>query len=454
MPLCCDWSYPALLPVSDARAQAHAHAHSTVTRHSLQSVALVPRRMHTRIPIATSAHPPYFLHLLARLRATAHAHCHIHHPRVQVTSITDQRLTALCGFVIVALVAGGATLCARYPERRHLPMAACHTLMAAVFGIVPFLLASNLFTIVGTSKAERLLYLPSLGSCMAASIVIDLVARGIDEEEVEDGTWDSPANGGSGGSGGSGSSTEHEADSNGRATAATATADAHGRRCSCSPAGEHVATPNRTSRFRQLCALALASCLVVGWSRQCHWYIGVWSNGVALWGHAIKVQSGRPEWLRGGPSTHALTEYGLQLSWAGRNREAASALERALTQSEADLASTSWPTAGRLSVDAYAPLTIVYRLLGEVPRAIATADRGLDLIRLSSTSGGEPRAGDKTAREAARCIAARALALYLDNPAGGIEQMKLALRMSGGIDSVVLALAKQLEDHLTAQARR
>ena len=45
------------------------------------------------------------------------------------------------------------------------------------FGLVPFVLASNLLFAVGTCKAERVLYLPSLGACMAAALALDAASR-------------------------------------------------------------------------------------------------------------------------------------------------------------------------------------------------------------------------------------------------------------------------------------
>ena len=48
--------------------------------------------------------------------------------------------------------------------------------------MVPFLLASNLVTTVGTSKAERLLYLPSLGACLLEARLISAIAEGVDND--------------------------------------------------------------------------------------------------------------------------------------------------------------------------------------------------------------------------------------------------------------------------------
>ena len=57
----------------------------------------------------------------------------------------------------------------RQPLRRtHPPVLAC-----VAFYVFPFLLASNLFVVVGTTVAERVAYLPSLGVCMAYGLLLN-----------------------------------------------------------------------------------------------------------------------------------------------------------------------------------------------------------------------------------------------------------------------------------------
>ena len=112
--------------------------------------------------------------------------------------------------------------------------------------------------------------------------------------------------------------------------------------------------------------------------------------------------------------------------------------------------SSHWPTSGRLQAVGYAPLSIVYRLLGDAPRAVAIAERGLKMIQVSRRDGGTADAGEQAdvTREAARCLAAKSLALFSLDAEQGITTMRQALQMGGDRDAVVLALAKQLQDHL------
>ena len=284
-------------------------------------------------------------------------------------------------------------------------------LMSVLAGALPFLLASNLVTTVGTTKAERLLYLPSLGSCMAmALLVVQLADLAEPEGRAGLGPGDAPER----------------------------------------PTGRP-----RLRALRRLLAFCVATAAVGGYAQQCVWYTGVWTNGLALWQHAVSVQEGRPDWLHGGASTHALAELGMQLSWAGRHEEAARILERQIAICEKDAVSREWPKSGRLDASGYAPLSLVYRILGDPHRAVAIADRGLELIRRAasedSSIGRHPKQAAAAASEAARCLAARALAVFIADQASGLEQMRAAVSMSA-TDAVVLALAQQMNDFLAAQA--
>ena len=72
--------------------------------------------------------------------------------------------------------------------------------------------------------------------------------------------------------------------------------------------------------------------------------------------------------------------------------------------------------------------------------------------RASSSKSPSParrEAGVQNTKEAARCIAARALAVYNSNTDEALSQMRTAISMGRG-DAVVLALAKQLDDHLAS----
>ena len=98
-----------------------------------------------------------------------------------------------------------------------------------------------------------------------------------------------------------------------------------------------------------------------------------------------------------------------------------------------------------MTATGYAPLSIVYRILGDHARAIAIADRGIEIIARAQS---DPRDASQTKVEAARCIAARALAVVAGGDTmSGIQQMELAVRRQQQ-DPVVLALAKQLSDHI------
>ena len=309
-----------------------------------------------------------------------------------IIALSDPRLAMLGVFVgvWVALLLWAAALDSARPR----------VLMSLAFELLPFLLASNLITVVGTSKAERLLYLPSLGGCLLVGLAI-------------------------------------------------------GRLAECQSDGG--ATPRRPYQWvgwlRKAAALCVAAPLTAVLAQHCAWYADVWCDGVTLWGHAVQVQQSRPPWLRGGVTTHALAEYGMQLSWAGRQAEAAQVLERQVALCEADLRSRSWPTSGRLQAAGYAPLSIVYRLLNDIPKAVAIAERGLSVIRLSEgeRAGAPDHDARAVAREAARCLAAKALAVFsAGQTEQGVAQMRQALQMGGSADAVVLALAKQLSDHIQA----
>ena len=88
-------------------------------------------------------------------------------------------------------------------------------------------------------------------------------------------------------------------------------------------------------------------------------------------------------------------------------------------------------------------------MLGAREKAIRVADRGIAIIERAVARG-----GDRTdaGREASRCVAARALAVFSGGDEGaGLEQMRTAVGMSAGRDAVVMALARQLEEHLAAR---
>ena len=80
-----------------------------------------------------------------------------------ITSLADPRLAVLAA-AAAATAAALAAATLRRTSRR--------CLLSALTAALPFLLASNLLFPVGTCKAERVLYLPSLGGCMLAALAL------------------------------------------------------------------------------------------------------------------------------------------------------------------------------------------------------------------------------------------------------------------------------------------
>jgi hypothetical protein len=277
------------------------------------------------------------------------------------------------------------------------------------FGLCPFFLASNVLVGVGTCKAERVLYLPSLGSCMALSLLLHSLAL---------------------------------------------------RRLPCAkpptqpPAGPTAPHRERSRAWRLLLPWLAGLALVAAFTAQCARYADVWRTGLGLWEHALRTQEGRPAWMRSGPTTHAVGEYGLQLSWAGNNPEAERVLERQLRMAEEErldfLAGGSRRAGGAASegtidLGGYGPLTLVYRMNGDPFKALACAEKALALFELSRAEG----LGETKKRELGLVLGGRALALYLVQPQFALGEMHKALAVSNSKDAVVLKLAEQL-----AQAMR
>jgi len=219
------------------------------------------------------------------------------------------------------------------------------------------------------------LYLPSLGACMAAALALEAACRRL--------------------------------------------ADPISRRhCSAWPASPVAA------RRVAMCAAVALLCAPLAW--QCARFATTWTEGVALWGHALAVQEARGARLTGGATTSAMCEYGMQLSWASRHREAEAALERPVAEAEALAAEAArkaggnqrtaaeepWGARGSLDMCGYMPLSLVLRLNGEPRRALAVAERCEQLVRelrLEGAAGGR--------ETLSRCLSAKAMALYdVDRP--------------------------------------
>jgi len=173
-----------------------------------------------------------------------------------------------------------------------------------------------------------------------------------------------------------------------------------------------------------MCAAVALLCTPLTW--QCARFATTWTEGVALWGHALAVQEARGARLAGGATTSAMCEYGMQLSWAARNREAEAALARPVAEAEALAAEAArkaggsqreageepWGARGALDMCGYMPLSLVLRLNGEPRRALAVAERCEQLVRelrLEGAAGGR--------QTLSRCLSAKAMALYdVDRP--------------------------------------
>ena len=220
-----------------------------------------------------------------------------------------------------------------------------------------------------------MLYLPALGACMAAALALQAACRRL--------------------------------------------ADPISRRhCSAWPASPLAA------RRVALCAAVALLCAPLAW--QCARFATTWTEGVALWGHALAVQEARGARLTGGATTSAMCEYGMQLSWASRHSEAEAALERPVAEAEALAAEAArkaggnqrtaaeepWGARGSLDMCGYMPLSLVLRLNGEPRRALAVAERCEQMVRelrLEGAAGGR--------KTLSRCLSAKAMALYdVDRP--------------------------------------
>ncbi len=83
-----------------------------------------------------------------------------------VTSVLDARFLLALG-VLLALTAGTIAVARRAPALA----------LAAMFTVVPLALTANVLFPIGTIKAERLLYLPSVGWCLAAGWLVAFAVR-------------------------------------------------------------------------------------------------------------------------------------------------------------------------------------------------------------------------------------------------------------------------------------
>ena len=177
----------------------------------------------------------------------------------------------------------------------------------------------------------------------------------------------------------------------------------------------------------------------------------MWRTGVGLWEHTLRVQEARPAWTRSAPTLHAIGEYGLQLSWAGRNSDAEAVLERQIRLSERERATALAGGTGRaggaaddaeVDLGGYGPLALVYRMNGEPYKALACAEKAIELFELARADG----KGESKKRELGLILGARALALFLVRPQLAMGEMRRALAISNGQDVVVAKLAEQLLD--------
>ena len=176
--------------------------------------------------------------------------------------------------------------------------------------------------------------------------------------------------------------------------------------------------------------------------------------------------------LVGGATTSAMCEYGMQLSWAGDNAAAQPALQRVVDVAEALLqrkqgreqngtlargvppphGNGPWGDKGSLDMCGYMPLSLVMRMNGDAPGALALADR---CVRVVGELGmGVSAEGRKTT---ARCLGAQAMALYGIDRAAAWPTMARALEVGRDahgrvVDGALLNIASQLHAALPPQA--
>jgi hypothetical protein len=303
-----------------------------------------------------------------------------------IDSASDARAAIVCAYVC----AWAAALRAHAWRKTSVGALVC-----LLWGVLPFFLASNVLIGVGTSKAERVLYLPSLGACMA-------IALGLQR------------------------------------------ADARG---ALAPAP--LARARRPGRAPSALAWAAGLAVFGAYSAQCVWYADVWRTGVGLWENAVRVQQARPAWTRSGVTTHSIGEYGLQLSWASRNIEAQAQLEEQLRMGEEErlgaLHGTITAAGGaahndEIEMGGYGPLALVYRMNGDPFKALACAEKAIQIFELARAAGG----AERKKRELGMVLAARALALWIVRPESAVGEMQKAIMLSNGQDTVVNALVEQL----------
>ncbi len=318
-----------------------------------------------------------------------------------ITTLFDSRVPALLVGGIAMLGLAGVALGGRGP-----------LLLSCALFWAPFILASNLVFAVGTCKAERLLYVPSVGACAAVSLAL---AR-------------------------------------------------------CAPAAGARRAEGPTAAARRLAIRIIFGLGFATLGAQCLWYSLVWTEGSMLWARAVEVQSGRPQWLRAAPAPNALAELGMQLSWAGRHAESAEVLERQGAIAEAtldmwtngggarnvmrdEIEATGLDLSSSLDLSGYIPLTVTLHSLGRTEQALAVAERcNSILLRLGSASG--EGNNEKPEQLRARCLAVGTLPLAIFDPERAESLAGQVVRATAGQDGVVNDFVGQLAALLKAQRAR
>jgi hypothetical protein len=207
----------------------------------------------------------------------------------------------------------------RRPEdrRQQWPQTRPELLMAVLWYIVPFILSSNFFFPIGTTKAERVLYLPSLGWCIFLAHC--LVAGHFTDEDKKEPSAARP-------------------------------------------------TPRAQSR-RMVGTRGLIFLLtLVAYGRRTLARCREWRSSAEVWEAAYRIGE-----ARGHVTPHTLQNYGFASAWAGQHETAVYLLERFESMSKDELGEQAFNVETSLVLE----LRLVGRLEDAEARARATVARVL-----------------------------------------------------------------------------
>lgn len=204
--------------------------------------------------------------------------------------------------------------------------------MSVIFLLVPFLLSSNILFPVGTVKAERILYLPSAGYCfMLALLVFSFGKQNHSDIPISSKLQNSSLS-----------------------SSSLSVSMSH----SCISSETRSSGNNRTFRqahIRDLTPLFLSTVLIVWFGICCYQRNYEWRSGHDIWRGVVTLNPQNP---------HAIHNYGLELSWAGKQADAVHMLARSVQLKPSDL--------GNLH-----PLALALRLDGRCDTATKIAKQGI-----------------------------------------------------------------------------